>query len=210
MYDLIYYLIILIIAFALTDKICFKARAFLFIFIADLTLSVIFYNTEYSNWFILYIIMFLYCFYNVIQTSKLKSDKINQNNVNIIFYKPKTIKQFILSILGLNVSSAGLIISNKLYQMRYEAKTLQELDYTNEYIYTKYIVVDTGFKASELKGDWKHNLLTQKARQRKTLYLRFNCLRSLRFVLNQIKNYEYNGEILPCFYLKKIYKNGKK
>ncbi len=131
----------------------------------------------------------------------IKSDKINKKNVCIVFYRPKTFKQYLLSIFGLNVASSGLLIGNKLYQMRYENTTLQERDYTNKYIYSKYLVINTKFPISQLKGEWESELLKQKARQPKTFWLRFNCLRSLKAVLNQIPNYRYIGEILPSIYL---------
>lgn len=136
--------------------------------------------------------------------SYIKSDEINNDNVCLIFYKPKKIKQFLFSIFGLSYSSAGLVINRHIYQMRYEAETLQEIPFkegTEEYLREKYLIVDTGFKYKDLKGNWKENLLSQSARQKATWNLRFNCLRSLRFVLNQIPGYKYHGEIFPCLYL---------
>lgn len=136
--------------------------------------------------------------------SNVKTQEINPKNVCLVFYRPKTFKQYLLSMFGLNVSSSGVIIGNKLYQMRYEAKTLQEREYTKNYINKKYLVIDTGFKIKNLKGKWREDLISQKARQPKTLWIRLNCLRSLGVVLNQIPNFHYKGEVLPSIYLLKV------
>lgn len=140
----------------------------------------------------------------------LKSDKLNKNNVCLVFYKPKrNFYKFIKNLCNGCLFSSGLVIGNKLYQMRKENKTLQERDYTEEYISNKYLIIDTKFNISSLCGDYRDNLLKQKARQLKTLFIRKNCLRSLRFVLNQIKGFEYKGEILPILYLIKLKKTKK-
>lgn len=162
-----------------------------------------------------FLLFFLYykCF------SYIKSDEINDENVCLIFYKPKKLKQFLYSMAGLSYSSAGLVINKNIYQMRYESETLQEIPFkkeTREYLKERYLIIDTGFKWQDLKGDWRSNLLSQSARQKKTWNLRFNCLRSLRFVLNQIPGYEYKNEIIyPCMYLyelktKRLFGDGRK
>lgn len=184
----------------------FISRALNILFIIDLffCISNDIYDVDCSIYYIIqsfFLLFFLYakCF------SYIKSDEINDENVCLIFYKPKKLKQFFLTIFGLSYSSAGLVINRNIYQMRYEAETLQEIPFkegTVEYLKEKYLIIDTGFKSKNLKGDWRGNLLSQNARQKYTWYLRFNCLRSLKFVLNQIPGYEYNFEyIFPCLYL---------
>lgn len=135
----------------------------------------------------------------------IKSDKINKKNVCLIFYEDlKTLKQNVLSSFGLNVASAGLIMGDDLFQLRYEFPTVQKLAYTEDYIYSKYLVIDTGFPISELKGDWESELLKQKARQPRTLWFRLNCLNTLEFVINQIPDYKFKYETLPSIYLLKL------
>lgn len=187
------------------DTKYFILKALNVLFIIDLFFCLLndIYEVDYSTYYTiqsLFLLFFLYCKC----FSYMKSDEINDDNVCIIFYKPKKIKQFLLSIFGLSYSSAGLVINRHIYQMRYEAETLQEIPFkegTEEYLREKYLIVDTGFKYKDLKGNWKENLLSQPARQKATWNLRFNCLRSLRFVLNQIPGYKYHGEIFPCLYL---------
>lgn len=187
----------------ISKKLYFKSLAFLLTL--DTVLTVINYTFNInSNLVILIENIFMYYFFFVRIISNIKSDKINKQNVCLIFYYPRHLKQFVLAMPGINVASAGLILGDDLFQLRKEFNTIQKLTYTEDYIYSKYLVINTGFPISELKGDWESELLKQKARQPKTLWLRLNCLRSLRFVLNQIENFKYKGEILPCIYLLRL------
>ncbi len=207
LYDILY-LTIFINCYRFLDAKYFKTRALLVFVIIDYIFTELnyFFYVDLGVYycvqsFFLFFFLYCKCF------SYIKSDKINDDNVCIIFYKPKKIKQFLFSIFGLSYSSAGLVINRHIYQMRYEAQTLQEIPFkegTEEYLREKYLIVDTGFKYKDLKGNWKENLLSQSARQKATWNLRFNCLRSLRFVLNQIPGYKYHGEIFPCLYLFKM------
>ena len=88
--------------------------------------------------------------------------------------------------------------------MRYESKILQKRILQDKNYLKKYLIVKTDIKIENFTEDIENTILQQKARQRKTLYLRFNCLRSLRFILNKSKKFKYSGEILPCFYLLKL------
>lgn len=132
------------------------------------------------------------------------SDKINPNNVNLLFYKKqKTFKQTSLGLVAEPVASFGAIIGG-LYQFRYGEDTIQCLRYDEDDIQSKYIVIDTGFPITNVTSEDIETLLNQKARQRKTLWLRFNCLRSFRHILNKIDGYAYEGEVFPSIYLRRI------
>lgn len=160
----------------------------------------------------MYTILYIYILYKIISIATsiylcfaIKSDNLNKDNVCLVFYRPKhNLYKFVKNLFNGCLFSSGLIIGDKLYQMRKEAKTLQRRDYTKEYITNKYLIIDTNFKIKNLQNNWEQSILSQKARQLKTLFLRKNCLRSLKTVLNQIKNFEYKGELLPIFYLLKI------
>lgn len=206
-----YFLYIVLISILINNYIkldtkYYMSRAINIWFIIDTFFSAINFlcEVDYSIYYCVqsfFLLFFLYCKC----FSYIKSDEINDENVCLIFYKPKKLKQFLYSMAGLSYSSAGLVINKNIYQMRYEAETLQEIPFkeeTREYLKERYLIIDTGFKWQDLKGDWRSNLLSQSARQKKTWNLRFNCLRSLRFVLNQIPGYEYKNEIIcPCMYL---------
>ena len=105
---------------------------------------------------------------------------------------------------GINVASAGLVMGKFALKLEKDFDTLQKSTYTEDYIYSKYLVIDTGFPISELKGDWESELLKQKARQPRTLWFRLNCLNTLEFVINQIPDYKFKYETLPSIYLLKL------
>lgn len=186
----------------------FKTRAAVIYMLINFTCGVLnyFFDVDMGVYYTIqsaFLLFFLFCKC----FSSIKSDELNSENVCLIFYKPKKLKQFLLCVFGLSYSSAGLVIGGRIYQMRYEAGALQEIpfkDGTEEYLREKYLIIDTGFKSCDLRGDWRSELLSQRARQARTLYLRFNCLRSLRFVLNQIPGFKYYGEVFPCLYLSRL------
>ena len=187
----------------ISKKLYFKSLAFLLTL--DTILTVINYTFNInSNLVILIENIFMYYFFFGRIISNIKSDKINKQNVCLIFYYPKHLKQFVLAMPGINVVSAGLILGEDLFQLKKEFNTIQKLTYTEDYIYSKYIVIDTGFPISELKGDWECELLKQKARQPRTLWFRLNCLNTLEFVINQIPDYKFKYETLPSIYLLKL------
>lgn len=88
--------------------------------------------------------------------------------------------------------------------MRYENKVLQKRILQDKNYLKKYLIVKTDLNITDFTKDIENIILQQKARQRKTLYLRFNCLRSLRFILNKSDKFKYKGEILLCFYLLRL------
>lgn len=139
--------------------------------------------------------------YQNIKNYEISSDKISEN-VCLVFYHPKTFKQFLTSLPGFSVSSFGMIYDKKLYQLRWKHSTIQKLNYTKNYIYSRYVVVDTGVKY--IKKEEIDKLLTKKARQWKTFWLRYNCLRCFKDILNKdFGIWEYKGEVFPSIYLKK-------
>ena len=160
----------------------------------------------------MFVILYIYILYKMLSIVLsiylcfvIKSDNLNTENVCLVFYRPtKDFLKFVKNLFNGCLFSSGLVIGDKLYQMRKEAKTLQKRDYTKEYITNKYLIIDTNFKAKNLQNNWEQSILSQKTRQLKTLFFKKNCLRSLKTVLNQIKNFEYKGELLPIFYLLKI------
>lgn len=108
----------------------FKIRALLVLLIIDFIFSILNYllNVNIGIYYCIqsfYLLFALYCKC----FSYIKSNEINDENVCLIFYKPKKFKQFLYSIGGLSYSSAGLVINKHIYQMRYEAKTLQEIPF---------------------------------------------------------------------------------
>jgi hypothetical protein len=206
-YDLIgwiIYGILNIFEYKIVKTLYFKSFAFLLMLDTFLTIQNYIFNINSTN--VIFIENIFICFFTFCRIiSNIQSDKINKKNVCIVFYQNlKNIQQYTISMFGLNVASAGLILGDDLFQLRKEFNTIQKLTYTEDYIYSKYIVIDTGFPISELKGDWECELLKQKARQPRTLWFRLNCLNTLEFVINQIPDYKFKYETLPSIYLLKL------
>jgi len=139
----------------------------------------------------------------------IKGDALNKKTICFGFYKPKNLKQTIISLPSQPVSSFAMFLGDKGYQLKKNAKTMQEIKFNSEEIKHKYIIIDTGCPISKVtKSDIKL-LLKQKARQPQTLWLRLNCLRSFKPILNKLEGYEYEGELLPTWYLNKIMRGRK-
>lgn len=192
-----------IIIFYITDQKRFLLKNLALFFIIDIIIS--FLNLQFdikitNKIYIYELILTLYCFFCKIISNR-KNDTIDERNVYLIFYKSKTLKQCLLSLFGLSYCSAGLIIKNHIYQMRYGFDTLQKLPLRKDKIKEKYLIVKTDIKYKDLKGNWEEQLLQQKARQIGTLFFRFNCLKSLQSVINLSKNYNYICGIFPSIYL---------
>ena len=138
---------------------------------------------------------------------KFESSDVNSKNVCLGFYKVKSFSQIFKSSGAYPVCSMCLFINNKMYRYQRAGKTLQERDYTKEYVEKSYIVIDTGFKSKKLKGDWRTELLKEKARDYDRLWLRFRCVKSLKYVLKQLpKKWRYEfTDLLSSIYLIKRY-----
>jgi len=106
-------------------------------------------------------------------------------NIELVFYK----------------GSFGLKIGKYIYRFRRNKPTMQRLGFKNN---KDCEIIDTGYPVSMINESDITKLLKQKARQPKTLWLRCNCLRSHKHILNKLKGYEYKGEVLPSIYLRRI------
>lgn len=137
--------------------------------------------------------------------SKIKTDKLNKVDVFLAFYtRNKTVKQKIISKFGYPISSAGLVIGDYIYQIRYGFSTVQKLK-VSERNPKNYLFINTRFKIKNLKKGWEKKILMQKARGFGTLYLRLRCVKSLKDILSQLpKKWQYRfGDFLPSIYLKR-------
>lgn len=203
----LYYLTLLILAcagwlrsYTKTTQASYISKSvdfFIFIFLFEAFINNIF-DINWNIYIIIFDVVLSIIFYMHWKIRSIKSDKINNDNVFLIFYKAKKPLQSWKGAL----CSSGLYINGYIYQMRHEAETLQKKELRDIKYLDKYIVIDTKFKWKDLKGDWEKELLRQK---RITFYglCRLNCLSSLRVVLNQIRGFEYFG-VLPIIYLNKV------
>lgn len=174
-----------------------------YILITDIIFSI--YDID-RIMFLVYIENILFLLLVLFQSSKkyiFKSDKISRTTVCLIFYKPQTFRQYINSVLGLSFASSGVIIGNNKYILEYGKSTVQKKKLVEEQVKKHYLIIDTKVPCTKVTHVIPE-LLKQKARQPGTLYLRFNCLRSLKPVLNLLgKKWKHHGEIFPGDYLRK-------
>jgi hypothetical protein len=133
--------------------------------------------------------------------------KINKENVYVCFQKTKSPwKRLKIKLFKLEVSSMLLCINGCPYTLRHSEQTVQkEILWGIDYIESKYIVIDTGFKASDLKEGWEKELLSQKARALDSLFMRHRCVRSAKCILNQLdKKWHYRfGDMFVNLYYKR-------
>lgn len=155
------------------------------------------------------VVFVMFSSYHMSKPYEIKSDDIDKSHVCLVFYKPKYIWQYISSLFGYSVSSFGMIIGDDLYQLRKNKQTIQRCKYTKKHIEDNYLILNTKYTILKISKKDIDILLEQTARQPKTLFIRINCLRSFKHVLNKIKGYEYNGEVLPSIYLKRIRTNAR-
>jgi hypothetical protein len=106
-------------------------------------------------------------------------------NIELVFYK----------------GSFGLKLGKYIYRFRRNCSTMQKLRFTAD---DSCVIIDTGYPASMITDNDIKILLNRKARQPATLWLRYNCLRSHRHILNKLEGYELNGVIMPSKYRKRI------
>jgi len=104
-------------------------------------------------------------------------------NIELVFYK----------------GSFGLKLDKKIYRFRRNLPIMQELDFIDN---GDCEIIDTGYPVSMVAKEDIEKLLKQKARQLRTLYTRYNCLRSHRHILDKLPGYETKGKILPQTYRK--------
>lgn len=96
--------------------------------------------------------------------------------------------------------SFGLKLGGYVYRFKRDMSTMQKVKFKP----CDCEIIKTGYKSSIITKEDIELLLKQKARQPKTLWLRYNCLRSHRHILNKMSGYEYKGEISPSIYRRRI------
>lgn len=157
------------------------------------------------------IIILLLIFYYIscsFLTKNLNNDLIDRNS-NHIYYlcykkRTKTFCMFLRSCLGIHVCSSALIINNKLYRLKKNKEYMQAEDFTLDYIYNKYYVLNTGYTTNDLSNDWEVKLLKQKRIRENEFFKSCNCLKSCGVVLNQLKGFEIGKQKFTSIYMLKL------
>lgn len=131
-----------------------------------------------------------------------KIDDINEENVNILFSKPKTSLDVIKSLLGFPVSSICIVANNYLWSFRRGSGMFEKSKYPKKWI-DNHIIIDTGIKCS-------NNILCELEKvlgEDRKPYIK--CVWSIRHVLNLLgEKYAIKSwlDYIPGIYFRKIIK----
>lgn len=149
-------------------------------------------------------IFFCLCNYQLFKIYDIESNEISENNVYLIFYKPKNFKNYVYSLFGLPVSSMGIVINNNVYVLKRnrvhpQKYPLDKIDLSN------FIVINTGDKVTEKIEKSAVELLKMKSKSIYTFNLRINCVKVLLPVINNLHykwHYRpFSFDFIPSVYL---------
>lgn len=146
--------------------------------------------------------------YQLSKIYNIKSDKLSKKNVCILFYKSDNrfkIIDFIFGLFGVNSSSVAVCVGEYVYQLKHNKSTLQKISINNIDI-SKYIIIDTCVLISKIKID-DSKLLQEKARKPISLWLRLNCVRCVKPLLNQlggVYSYRFMDWIAPVYLARRL------
>lgn|GEM_PF-5546553 len=148
------------------------------------------------------IMVVLVLMYQFNKFNHFKSDEYNQDNVMLIFFKPKTFIDFVKSFAFSPVVSMGSIYNGHIYRLKHNKPNMCKVRCYPDTL-KDYVLVDTGIKHKEVKGVDK-KLMTQSAYNSKFLYTRTNCVRSQQPILDKLpKKWQTKDvwDIFPMIYL---------
>lgn len=133
----------------------------------------------------------------------LKTDEYNKKHVMLAFYFKKTnLRSYILGLFGYDVCSMAIICDNHIAQFSWKSSNLIVKRVNVAKIKKKYLLVDTGIKPTP---ELLHKFYGTKdfpARRIESLFLRLNCVRTFKFMLNTLgKKWAYRPfDFIPGFY----------
>lgn len=132
-----------------------------------------------------------------------KGHKYNKENVCFAFYKARSFRGYILSLFGSDVCSMSVICGDTWARYRRSKGSLVFDKFYPNRLKGKYILIDTGIKINPRILRALKQIEGTPSRQSKTLFLRINCVRSLKSALKELGTFwEYKFlDILPSFYL---------
>ena len=166
-----------------------------------------------TDWFIPFVNVWMhlaeitvFTFIVIFQTVKrydMHSDEINPENVILLFYKPRNIFEFIVSLAGTSACSMSVVCGDDWYMFKRKKDSLQKIKLNKRLVKQKYTIVDTGIKITQDIRVSLDNAKGCKARCLKTLYFRFNCVNVFGDTLDQMggKWVAKGLDFIPSIYL---------
>lgn len=140
-----------------------------------------------------------------------KSDKINEEDIFIVFYKPKGFNEIIKAVIGLPFTSVSLYAGGKWLRFRHNEKGLQLLSIRP--MGKRYFIVNTHEKCSTLFRSMMRDAKGIPARHWTSLYLRCRCVVAIAPLLKMIgSSWEPRAfDFIPGVYAyRKIVRNGRR
>lgn len=117
----------------------------------------------------------------------LESDEYNPNHVMIALYHKKTnLRSHILGLFGYDLSSMAILCDRHVAQFSWKSSELIIKRANISKLKKKYILVDTGIKPTTEIIHKFYGLKDQPARRIESLFLRLNCVRTFRYLLNTL------------------------
>ena len=135
---------------------------------------------------------------------KIISDEYNHKNVMLAFYRPNTLRGYLLSLFGQDVSSMSVIVDGTWARFKWSKPRLIMHDYKESHS-DKYVLIDTGIETTDKIKDIFYGLRNAPARTINSLYLRFNCVRTFSPLLYELgSKWEYRWfDFIPSFFLRR-------
>ena len=150
--------------------------------------------------------------FNAIKNYDYKSDKINDDNVYICFWKPENAKTIFPSLFGAAIGSVAIYAGGHRYSFKWDSDLFKKRQASPRAMEETYIIVDTGVRFSQQIERELKKLNDCHSCIWRIKFLRFKCIYAIRNVLKAIGK-EYSPsflEFIPALYAKKILrlKNG--
>lgn len=147
-----------------------------------------------------YIVIFVFVWFIALQRYKtydIASDEYNPNNVMLVFYKPHSARDYIISLFGMETGTMSMICDGKWAKFKWGHSELQLCKFSKKRLNKNYIVIDTGVKTTEDIKNSFNSLKGAKARTVESLYFRFNCVRVFKPVF-RLMGRKWRYQFLDC------------
>lgn len=177
-------------------------------------LSLLLYNTyvlltdwampyvSLTQWVLEILLFSAFAVYQVTKRYDLPSDKYNSENVLLAFYKPKTLRDYFITLFGQTGASMSIMAGGNWYMFKRNRTTLVRLK-VHKCKLCDYVLVDTGLKVTENRIQDLDLLIGQKARRPQSLFMRCRCVMVFKdFLDKQGDGWKPKGlDFLPSAYM---------
>ena len=138
-------------------------------------------------------------------------DKIDASQVCICLWRPTKDASFFHSFFGAPVGSVALYTGHTMWGYRWKEKGFTSHYMSQAVVSSKFIVINTGIPRDSTIESKLESLLGTHARRLRTLWLRANCVLTIKSVLAELGDFYKPRplEFLPSLYAARILKRCK-